>query len=183
MKIRFRNIMILLVLFVGGSSCDSFLDVQPKGEVLEGDLLKDAKGFENALYGVYAKMGTAGLYGQNLSYCALDLMAQYYTSANNEEAEPLIQYDYKSTKVEDRFYNIWCEMYSNIAYANNVLEHLEHFSPSDMQFYNIYKGEALGVRGFMHLISYVFSASRLRKTRVPTGFLIQLASLCSPRTC
>ena len=43
MKIRFRNIMILLVLFVGGSSCDSFLDVQPKGEVLEGDLLKDAK--------------------------------------------------------------------------------------------------------------------------------------------
>ncbi len=150
MKIRFRNIMILLVLFVGGSSCDSFLDVQPKGEVLEGDLLKDAKGFENALYGVYAKMGTAGLYGQNLSYYALDLMAQYYTSANNEEAEPLIQYDYKSTKVEDRFYNIWCEMYSNIAYANNVLEHLEHFSPSDMQFYNIYKGEALGVRGFMH---------------------------------
>ena len=113
MKIRFRNIMILLVLFVGGSSCDSFLDVQPKGEVLEGDLLKDAKGFENALYGVYAKMGTAGLYGQNLSYYALDLMAQYYTSANNEEAEPLIQYDYKSTKVEDRFYNIWCEMYSN----------------------------------------------------------------------
>ena len=68
------------------------------------------QGFENALYGVYAKMGTAGLYGQNLSYYALDLMAQYYTSANNEEAEPLIQYDYKSTKVEDRFYNIWCEM-------------------------------------------------------------------------
>ncbi len=31
-------------------------------------------------------------------------------------------------------------MYSNIAYANNVLEHLEKFSPSDMQFYNIYKG-------------------------------------------
>ena len=150
MKIRFRNIMILLVLFVGGSSCDSFWDVQPKGEVLEGDLLKDAKGFENALYGVYAKMGTAGLYGQNLSYYALDLMAQYYTSSNNEEAEPLILYDYKNTKVEDRFYNIWCEMYSNIAYANNVLEHLEHFSPSDMQFYNIYKGEALGLRGFMH---------------------------------
>lgn len=68
MKIRFRNIMILLVLFVGGSSCDSFWDVQPKGEVLEGDLLKDAKGFENALYGVYAKMGTVGLYGQNLSF-------------------------------------------------------------------------------------------------------------------
>lgn len=57
MKIGFKNIMVLLALLLGGSSCDSFLDVQPKGEVLEGDLLKDAKGFENALYGVYAKMG------------------------------------------------------------------------------------------------------------------------------
>lgn len=149
MKIRFRNIMILLVLFVGGSSCDSFLDVHPKGEVLEGDLLKDAKGFENALYGVYATMGTTELYGQNLSYYALDLMAQYYI-CTDRDVEPLIQYDYTSTKVEDRFFDIWCKMYSNIAYVNNVLEHLEHFSPSDMQFYNIYKGEALGLRGFMH---------------------------------
>ena len=57
MKIGLKNIMVLLALLLGGSSCDSFLDVQPKGEVLEGDLLKDAKGFENALYGVYAKMG------------------------------------------------------------------------------------------------------------------------------
>ena len=43
MKIGFKNIMVLLALLLGGSSCDSFLDVQPKGEVLEGDLLKDAK--------------------------------------------------------------------------------------------------------------------------------------------
>lgn len=150
MKIGFKNIMVLLALILGGSSCDSFLDVQPKGEVLEGDLLKDAKGFENALYGVYAKMGATNLYGQNLSYSALDLMAQYYTSTNNEEVEPLIKYDYTNTKAEDLFYNIWCDMYSNIAYANNVLEHLEKFSPADMQFYNIYKGEALGLRAFMH---------------------------------
>ena len=150
MKIRFRNIIVLLALLIGGNSCDSFLDVQPKGEVLEGDLLKDAKGFENALYGVYAKMGSMGLYGQNLSYYALDLMAQYFASTGNDDATPLIQYDYKNTNAEDRFYNIWCEMYSNIAYVNNVLEHLGNFSPSDMQFYNVYKGEALGLRAFMH---------------------------------
>ena len=42
MKIGFKNIMVLLALILGGSSCDSFLDVQPKCEVLEGDLLKDA---------------------------------------------------------------------------------------------------------------------------------------------
>lgn len=150
MKMKFRHIMVFLALVVGGSSCDSFLDVQPKGEVLADDLLKDAKGFENALYGVYAKMGTAGLYGKNLSYYALDLMAQYYTSSGNTEAEPLWQFDYKNTKVEDRFYGVWCEMYTNIANANNILEHLESYSPSDLPFYNIYKGEALGLRAFMH---------------------------------
>ena len=117
--------MVLLALLLGGSSCDSFLDVQPKGEVLEGDLLKDAKGFENALTGLMPRWDQRNLYGQNLSYSALDLMAQYYTSTNNEEVEPLIKYDYTNTKAEDLFYNIWCDMYSNIAYANNVLEHLE----------------------------------------------------------
>lgn len=150
MQIGLKNIMILLVLFVGGNSCDSFLEVRPKGEVLEDDLLKNAKGFENALYGVYAKMGSSNLYGRNLSYYALDLMAQYYTSSGNNEATPLWQYDYKNTRVENRFYNIWCEMYTNIANVNNVLEHLENYTPVDMEFYNIYKGEALGLRGFMH---------------------------------
>ena len=57
MKIGFKNIMVLLALLLGGSSCDSFLDVQPKGEVLEGDLLKDAKGFENALTGSMPRWG------------------------------------------------------------------------------------------------------------------------------
>ena len=135
---------------MGGSSCDSFLTCNLKVRYWKRDLLKDAKGFENALYGVYAKMGSTNLYGQNLSYSALDLMAQYYTSTNNEEVEPLIKYDYTNTKAEDLFYNIWCDMYSNIAYANNVLEHLKNSLPADMQFYNIYKGEALGLRAFMH---------------------------------
>lgn len=57
MKIGLKNIMVLLALLLGGSSCDSFLDVQPKGEVLEDDLLKDAKGFENALYGSMPRWG------------------------------------------------------------------------------------------------------------------------------
>lgn len=150
MKIRWKYTILLFLILWGGSSCDSFLEVSPKGEVLEDDLLKDAKGFENALYGVYAKLGTSNLYGRNLSYYALDILAQYYTSYGNTDVQPLLEYDFDNTKVKDRFYNVWCDMYSNIANVNNVLEHLENYSSADMKYYNLYKGEALGLRGFMH---------------------------------
>ena len=172
--------MVLLALLLGGSSCDSFLDVQPKGEVLEDDLLKDAKGFENALYGVYAKMGATNLYGQNLSYSALDLMAQYYTSTNNEEVEPLIKYDYKNTKAEDLFYNIWCIP----------------ISPMRITCWNIWTNSPLRICNFTISIKErlwgcvpsciltccVFSASKSRRTKVLSGFLIQPGSPCLPRT-
>ena len=37
MKIRFKDIMVLLALFVGGTSCDSFLDVRPTGEIVNNE--------------------------------------------------------------------------------------------------------------------------------------------------
>ena len=34
-------------------SCEDFLDVRPKQELVEGELFKSASGFEDAIYGVY----------------------------------------------------------------------------------------------------------------------------------
>ena len=41
-------------------------------------------------------------------------------------------------------------MYQNISYVNNVLINLEKQSPKSLELYDIYKGEALGLRAFMH---------------------------------
>ena len=41
-------------------------------------------------------------------------------------------------------------MYQNISYANNILVNLENQSPETLEFYDIYKGEALGLRAYMH---------------------------------
>lgn len=38
----------------------------------------------------------------------------------------------------------------NISYANNILVNLENQSPETLEFYDIYKGEALGLRAYMH---------------------------------
>lgn len=137
-----------LVLCLG--SCENFLDVNPKGEVLRDELLSTPQGVENAMYGVYATMRKNELYGRNLSHYALDIMAQYYTSPGNDTVTLLQAYDYKNSKVEALFYDIWCAMYNNISNANSILDALNSQSGQSMQYGQIYKGESLGLRAFMH---------------------------------
>ena len=61
MKLNIKNMICGLGLMVLATSCDNFLDVHPKGEIVGKDLLSERKGFENALYGVYASMRTVPL--------------------------------------------------------------------------------------------------------------------------
>ena len=76
MKIRFKDIMVLLALFVGGTSCDSFLDVRPTGEIVNNELFETAEGFEEAIYGVYSYLAREPLYGKNMTYGMVDVVGQ-----------------------------------------------------------------------------------------------------------
>lgn len=151
MRINIKNIAVILGLLVFGTSCDNFLDVHPDGEVLGKDLLTDRKGFENAMYGAYATMRTPTLYGKNMSYYTLDIMAQYFSCQGNQGITDLSAFNYyKNADVKKLFFDIWSGMYQNISYVNNVLINLEKQSPKSLELYDIYKGEALGLRAFMH---------------------------------
>lgn len=150
MKNKVKNIFFAIGILIFSSSCDNFLDVHPKGEVLDKDLLTDQKGFENALYGVYATLRSTELYGRNLSYYNLDIMAQYFFCFGNTFVTELLKFNYKHSDIEESFYKVWNSMYTNISNVNNVLDNLEHESPQSLKYYNIYKGEALGLRAFMH---------------------------------
>ena len=151
MRINIKNIAVILGLLVSSTSCDNFLDVHPQGEILGKDLLTDRKGFENAMYGVYATMRTPALYGKNMSYYTLDIMAQYFSCQGNQGISDLLAYNYyKNADVKKLFFDIWSGMYQNISYVNNVLINLEKQSPQSLELHDIYKGEALGLRAFMH---------------------------------
>ena len=140
---------LMMVLFFG-TSCNKFLDVRPDGELIEKDLLVDANGFEAAMYGVYGTLNNKALYGEQLSHNIVDVLAQYFTCPGNNNVINLLKYNYSFSSVESILNDVWAKQYSNIAYANNVLKNLERFSPANMQYYNFYKGEALGLRAFMH---------------------------------
>ena len=65
----------LLVIVLGSSGCSEWLDVQPKTSVPEEDLFADEFGFQDALTGFYLKMGESSLYGRELTYKYMEMLA------------------------------------------------------------------------------------------------------------
>lgn len=145
-----RLVPVFLLFVVAFTSCNKFLDVRPEGELPENQLLKDEGGFEAALYGVYGTMNSASLYGANLTNSTTELLAQYFTVGGNQTVMELLKYNYRYSAVESTFEDIWSNQYKAISYANNVLKNLQNFSPQTLEFYDVYKGEALGIRAFLH---------------------------------
>ena len=77
MKIR-KYLFLSLIVFM--SSCSDWLDVSPKDIVDEDDLFTSYLGYRNALNGVYKQMGSTGMYGKELSWGFIDVLAQSYYS-------------------------------------------------------------------------------------------------------
>lgn len=147
-----KKIIIILSCLFGllATSCDDFLDVRPKAEKLERELFKNARGFEDAIYGVYGSLQMTPLYGMDLLWGVPEVLAQNLHSGSSA-IEALGKYDYtENSSLRARFAAIWTSAYQTIGYANNILEQLNNWSPNSLPFYNYYKGEMLGVRAFMH---------------------------------
>lgn len=147
-----RYIVLWMVAF-GICSCESFLDVQPKSEVLGDKLYESAEGFEDALYGVYTGLGQEELYGKALSWYLPDLLAGYYLKEGimNSQEEYLLTFKYTDSYFSGRsqFDRIWTKMYENISYVNDVIRNLNE-KGMGFRYSNFYKGEALALRAFMH---------------------------------
>ena len=72
-----RCLFLLIVVFVL-SSCESWLDVKPNDRISEDATFATERGFEMALNGVYIELNDDALYGRNLSYEFVEILAQRY---------------------------------------------------------------------------------------------------------
>lgn len=150
MKMKYI-VLCLCALTLCTTSCDDFLDITPDGQVKRDPMLSTAEGIEDALYGVYASMRSSSLYGQELHFSAVEIMSNTMTCKGNTAVEALGRYDYTHSSVQDLFEAVWTEMYKNISNVNSILNApLVSNADVDDYPYNIYKGEALGLRAFMH---------------------------------
>lgn len=135
---------------LSAASCNDFLDVQPKGTLTEEVQFNSAQGFYDAMYGVYGKMASRNLYGENLSYGFTDKVGQLfgYLNTSNIDTE-ILKYDYQNNNVRSVINNIWGAQYEGISYVNNVIKNVESTTHRDRNL-QLVRGEAYGLRAFLH---------------------------------
>ena len=144
-------IKISLVLFTSLSmSCSGWLDVEPKTEVKSDIMFESESGFKDAIVGCYILMSNSSMYGRELTTGFLDVIAQQYSIDQNGGDYYRIK-NFEYDKAETIINNIWSQAYTTIANLNNILDNIENkeniLHPT---YYNIIKGEALGLRAFLH---------------------------------
>ncbi|MGL5682098.1 MAG: RagB/SusD family nutrient uptake outer membrane protein [Marinifilaceae bacterium] len=143
---------ILIALLT--TSCMDWLDVSPKAEIKSDVMLETEQGFKDALTGCYILMGDRKLYGQELSMAFLESLAQQYDYVSSGQTyiySMVAQYQYGLQNIEYKINAVWLNMYNIIANVNNIIESLEvskkNLSPT---VYHMIKGEAYGLRAFLH---------------------------------
>ncbi len=141
----FCSILLLTTL----NSCEKFLSETPRTSVSDEQLFATQEGFEQALNGVYVRMGGESLYGDNLSMGYLSALAKNYNVSPNSH---LFYSTNTFTYENSSFINsIWSQAYRSIATLNNMLSFIDerrHVFSSNR--YAEIKGESLAIRAFIH---------------------------------
>ena len=146
---KIRYIIFLAAALLATTSCEDFLNIIPEGQAKRDELLETAEGIEEAMYGVYAQLRSTSLYGQELHFQTLEVMAHNLYCDGNTSITALGKFEYDNTSVKSLFEDIWTAMYKNISNANSVLDAPLVAEAKEFP-YTIYRGEALGLRAFMH---------------------------------
>ena len=81
---KIYKLLIALPLLAGLQACSGWLDLEPKDTTTETDLFQTGDGYRIALNGVYQQMSETGLYGKELSWGFLDVLAQMYWLNNRK---------------------------------------------------------------------------------------------------
>jgi hypothetical protein len=150
-----RKIYILYGLFIifTMTSCEQWFDVSAKSELKGDDLLSNEQGFRDALIGCYASMSSANLYGSQLTMTYMDVLGQYYSTASTQlnSFQYAYSYTYSNSTEETRKDAIWKNLYNVVANVNSILDNIDNkqdvFPTGE---YQLIKGEALGLRAFIH---------------------------------
>lgn len=135
------------------TGCSDWLDYTPKDKQTFEQQFGTRAGFYNAVNGVYNKMSASSLYGYNLSYGPLDIMAQCYKiSSSNLVLSEFKNYTWTGEYASSTFEEIWAEAYSIILNVNLILEAAETYHEAVLsdKDYKLIKGEMLAVRAFLH---------------------------------
>lgn len=163
-----QKYLLIIATLLSLASCKKWLDIKPETQVTEDDLFSTEAGFQEALNGIYARCSQTDMYGGALTYSFTDILAQNYSIEANRGYT--VFYQTSLLNYEDPFFmsvrnNSWGGLYNAIVNCNLILENLEtHKEVLTAYEYALIKGEALGLRAYLH-----FDALRLFAPSFVTG--------------
>ena len=146
---KIKYIIYLFVALFATTSCEDFLNITPEGQSKRDPQLSTPQGIEDAMYGVYSQLRSPSLYGQELHFQTIEVLAHNLHCAGRTTIEALGKFEYENTSVKSIFDGMWTAMYKNISNVNSVLD-APLVAEANGYPYTIYRGEALGLRAFMH---------------------------------
>lgn len=141
------------------SSCSDWLDVRPSDEIKEEFLFETGNGYRTALNGIYRKLSTQDLYGQNLSWGIVDALGE----AHDYDIVSDVGGGNAMKKVSKRLFKdielvpttdaMWEAAWNIVANCNNLAQQVE--GADTTLFYkgeeerNMILGEAIGLRAYI----------------------------------
>ena len=136
------------------SSCQNWIDVNPKTDIEAEEFFTSEDGFKSALTGLYSMMVLEKSYGRQMTFDFVEKLVQRYDNypagtVTDEERAAIYKYG-ETTSSKNAIAEIWLKLYNEIANINNFLQYLE--SNGDVivteGYRDLMKGEALGLRAF-----------------------------------
>lgn len=150
-QIKIITILLSLMVLV---SCEKWLDVNPKTTMKGDEMFQSQNGFNDVLIGVYTLMANSTMYGDNLTYGYLDVLAQYYSGVKDSPEHffaNTILYDYQEKAEEARIGEIWRLHYKAIINLNSMMLYFEkNRSLFSEGVYEVLKGETIALRALLH---------------------------------
>lgn len=146
---------LLWILSIPFISCNKWIDVTPKTSIEDERMFSNEQGFKEALNGIYLLMGDPGLYGRELTFGMTDVLGGMYvlsTAAGSVTYRNMQAGQYTIAGPQSLINTSWEKAYNAIANVNKLIEALESADRSMFtdNNYDIIKGEALGLRAFLH---------------------------------
>lgn len=135
------------------AACSDWLDVKPSTQIEKEDAEKTLTGYESMLIGAYIQMQSPLLYGRQMSYGAIEYLAEHWNSAPLNSAESaLTAHRYDDEAAEQLFADMMNAFYKVIFNVNSVLSDIDrHRDILTDHHYELIKGESIGLRAFCHL--------------------------------
>lgn len=148
---KFFKILALVPLIFLGASCDSFLDLKPVNVISDEEVIVDDASAQAAVLGIYSRIQTAGLYGNQMILNPGVLSDELTHSGSFPTIRDMDNSAVVASNVTIQ--GTWQQAYTGIYQANTVIEALSTGEPltgvTDEKR-ALYIAEARFLRALMH---------------------------------